>query len=70
MAGTYYADQAGLVLPQPNVWLGLQACTTTFPQSLIFIDGRNGNQELANAGQVLCHLDIPTYFTRIETQLK
>lgn len=41
-----------------------------FPQSLIFIDGRNGNQELANAGQVLCHLDIPTYFTRIETQLK
>lgn len=41
-----------------------------FPQNLIFIGGRNGNQELANAGQVLCHLDIPTYFIRIETQVK
>lgn len=36
LAGTYYADQAGLVLPQLNVWLGLQACTTTFPPKPYF----------------------------------
>lgn len=36
MAGTYYTDQVGLVLPQPNVWLGLQACTTTFPPKPYF----------------------------------